>query len=205
MRLRLAVVLALVLGVSSSAFAQPMIEYKAIGGVGFGTLSFDDEGESEFFDGARTGFIIGGGGSFPVGNTVSIGVELLYNQKGAKGSEVGEEATIKLDYIEIPIVVNFPFAAGNTRPFVYGGFAPAFAVSRKVEFEEDGFEGENDLDDELKSFDNSLVLGGGVRFGQMAAEVRYNLGLQNIADDDELGDVKTRQFSILFSYFFGGN
>ena len=206
MRFRLAVVLALVLGLfSTPAFAQ--LEYGVKAGIGFGTVSFDDEFLSEFYDGSRTGFIVGGGVNVPVNEMFFVGVELLYNQKGASGSESGIEGTAKLDYIEIPILATFPFAAGNTRPFVYGGFAPAFAVSRKEVTEIEGLgEDESNLDEEVKSFDNSLVLGGGVRFGQMAVEARYNLGLQNINDTEStVGDAKTRQFSILFSYFFGGN
>jgi hypothetical protein len=203
-KLRIAVLLALALGLfSSSAFAQPALEYKAIGGIGFGTMSFDDDSDSEFFDGQRTGLIIGGGVEIPAGNVIVIGVELLYNQKGASGSIPDFEQTLKLDYIEIPILVKYPFnIGGNYRPFVYGGFAPAFNVSAKSDETDFGEDFEVDLDDQVKGFDNSFVLGGGVRFGQMAAEVRYNLGVQNIAEEGD--DVKTRQFSILFSYMFGG-
>ena len=86
MKLRIAV-LTLALGLfSSTAFAQPMLDYKAIGGIGFGTLSFDDDSDSEFFDGQRTGLIIGGGVDIPAGNVIVIGIEVLYNQKGASGS-----------------------------------------------------------------------------------------------------------------------
>jgi hypothetical protein len=177
------------------------------GGIGFATLSFDNADFSEFFDGSRTGLIIGGGVDIPAGNVIVIGVDLLYNQKGASGSDVDEDLTLKLDYIEIPILIKYPFSVGgNVQPFVYGGFSPAFAVSRKVEGTEDGEDVDFDVDDDVKSFDNSFVLGGGVRFGQMAVEARYNLGIQNIRDDasdDIEGDMKTRQFALLFSYIFG--
>ena len=207
MKLRVAVLLALALGLfSSSAFAQPMLEYKGLVGIGFGTASFDEDFLSEFYDGQRTGLIIGGGVDIPAGNTIVIGVEVLYNQKGASGSDGGFDNTIKLDYIEIPILVKYPFSTGgNVQPFAYAGVAPAFNVSAKELSEFEGVEDEGDLDDEVKSFDNSFVFGGGVRFGQMAVEARYNLGVQNINDsEDTPGDLKTRQFSILFSYFFGG-
>jgi hypothetical protein len=113
------------------------------------------------------------------------------------------DVTTKLDFFEIPILAKFPIRTMSTvRPFVYAGIAPGFKVSANQKAKALGFEEENDLDDETEAMDVPLVFGGGVQFGSIGIEARYNLGLMNLNKDDEEGSVKTRQFAILASFSF---
>jgi Outer membrane protein beta-barrel domain len=162
---------------------------------------------------SRTGLIIGGFVDVPVNNLFSVTIEGLYNQKGATGTFSAEgitiDSSVKVDYFEIPILAKFPInTMSNVRPFVYGGIAPAFRTGGKFRSEVTGafedVEEDNDLDDDLESMDVSFVFGGGVQFGRIGIEARYNLGLMEInkPNDEEVGSIKTRQFAILASFSF---
>ena len=196
MRLRVIVVVALVLGIFSvPAFAQ--IETGVKGGVGFASVSSEIDELEELLPDSRTGIIFGAFVEVPFTNWFSLVVEGLYNQKGAKG----EFQTVKYDVFEIPFLLNVPINTNsNIRPFVYGGVAPAFRLSSKVEFESGG---EEDLDDELKGSDVSVVFGGGVKFGLFGVEARYNLGVTDVNEESfSEGSIKSRQFAILGSITF---
>ena len=208
MRLRLAVVLALVLGFSSAAFAQPMISYGVTAGWSLASLSADDEELSEALSDTRQGVDIGGFVEIPINNMMSLVVAGKYAQKVAKGCFTGEEGTnvdttVKLDYIDVPILANFPInMMSSVRPFVYVGGVPAFRVSGKQTFEGGGIEQEEDLDDDVKSFDFGLMFGGGIQFGgRYAVAADYNLGLMNVSEDDDEG-VKNRQLVFRFIMSF---
>jgi hypothetical protein len=179
------------------------------GGIGFASISAEDDELQDFLDGTRTGLIIGGFVDVPVNDLFSVVIEGLYNQKGATGSFTEDDGTpfdntLKLDYFEIPILAKFPINTNTTvRPFVYAGIAPAFKTSAKAISEGPGGEDEEDLEEDVEAMDVPLVFGGGVQFGRIGIEARYNLGLMNInKQSDEEGTVKTRQFAILASFSF---
>jgi opacity protein-like surface antigen len=207
MKLRIVSLVALILAFfTASASAQTSGGLK--GGVGFASISAENEEITEFFTDSRTGFIVGGFVDVPVSDRFTFVIEGLYSQKGAKStfSEQGfsVNSTAKVDYIEIPILANFPFnRTARVHPFVYGGVAPAFKVSAKMVSEFGTEEDEEDLDDEIESMDLGLVFGGGVRFGLFAIEARYNLGLMNLnTESDNDGSIKSRQIAILGSFYF---
>jgi hypothetical protein len=209
MRLRIAAVLILMLALfSGSASAQVNTTGGVKGGIGFASISAEDEELEDILSDSRTGLIVGGFVEIPLNDMFSFMIEGLYSQKGATGSfsedGITVDSTAKVDYIEIPILAKDQFnAMSNVRPFVYGGVAPAFKASAKQVVEFLGEEIEEDLDDEIESMDLGLVFGGGVQFGLFAIEARYNLGLLNInSEDDDEGSVKSRQIAILASFYF---
>jgi hypothetical protein len=193
---------------SSLAFAQADLAVGVKGGGGFSSISAEDQELQDSLSDSRTGLIIGGFVDVPVNDLFSVMVEGLYSQKGASGSFTENgfsvDSTAKVDYFELPILAKFRIKTmSDVRPFVYAGIAPAFNVSAKAVAEFEGQTEEDDLDDEVKGFDFPLVFGGGVQFGSIAIEARYNLGLPNINEEsDEDGTIKTRQFAILASFSF---
>ena len=134
-------------------------------------------------------------------------VEGLYSQKGAKSSASEDgftfEQTIKLDYIEIPVLGNFTAASNDRMSFhVLAGPSFGFNVGAKSKskevFDGEEFEEEVDIDDDVKSADVGFIIGAAVRTGQLIFDARYNFGLMNILDEeveDEAETVKTRTFS----------
>jgi len=207
MKLRIALLLVLMVAFfSGSASAQ--VNGGAKGGIGIASISAEDQEFEDIFSDVRTGVIVGGFVDIPVSDMFSLVIEGLYSQKGAKGTfsdnGLSVDSTVKVDYVEIPILANFPFnRKTKVHPFVYGGVAPAFRTSAKSVAT---FEGEeiqqDDLDDEVESMDLGLVFGGGVRLGRLAIEARYNLGVMNINSAGDEGSINTRQIAILGSFYF---
>ena len=195
-----AVLLAVVALAASPAYAQVTGGIKV--GVNFADIKYeDDEGEQEFD--RRTGLAVGGFVDVPVAPAVSFQPEILYSQKGAKFTDDfdGTEFTLKYDVIQIPLLAKLNFGGDSAaRGFIVVG--PAFSFNTKANIEdEDGTE-VDDLEDEVEKVDFSGIIGAGVQFGMGMVEVRYDHGFRNI-DAEDLADIKTRTFSVLFGVGWG--
>jgi hypothetical protein len=195
----------------STASAQPMISYGVTAGWGLASISAEDDELNDALSDMRNGLDIGGFVEVPVNDMFSVVIAGKYAQKGAKGTftedGISFDSTVKVDYIDIPILANFPInTMGSFRPFIYAGGVPAFKVSAKSVAEFEGEEFEEDLDDEVKSFDFGLMFGGGVQFGgRYGVAVDYNLGLLNVnEEEDEEGTIKSRQLVVRFIVSFTG-
>jgi hypothetical protein len=186
---------------SGPAFAQGVSGGIKVG-VGFAKLTADNEDDVPLE--TRRGILVGGFVDVPVHDYLSIVIEALFAQKGGQDSGDGSVLTTQLDYLEFPVLVNVPFDTMTAvRPFVYAGIAPAFKTSAVFKAEFVGEEAELDIDDEFAAADVGLVFGGGVRFGMVAVEGRYNQGLLNISDIDTADSIKNRQAAVLVSIRFG--
>jgi len=124
------------------------------------------------------------------------------------------------EYPDVPVNKNHVFL-DNTYPSIVRDSwvvlkdedeARAYQVSKATEVSKSDFtlsakvkEGseEHDLkeNDEVESFLFSWIFGFGVHAGPVTIEARYDLGLTNIAKDDE-DTVKARTFSVLFGFGF---
>jgi hypothetical protein len=159
-----------------------------------GDVSFDN----------KTGLV---GGLFvvvPANQRFALQAEALFSQKGAKAEEEGATATITLNTLDVPILARIASAPTNGTSFhLFAGPSFNFKLSAKQKFEFDGEEEEEDLDDEVKSFETALVVGAGVEFGRLVLDGRYSWGLTNLnAEDEEDVKVKTRVFSIMVGIRF---
>jgi hypothetical protein len=196
---------AMMVAAASPTYAQgPAFGVKA--GVTFADLSIEpgeDEDEDELADilGNKTGFVVGGFVEVPVAPQFSLAPEVLFVQKGAKGDVGSGSVTLTADQIQVPVLLKANLSAGSVRPFVTVGPAFGFKVSSK--FKVEGVAGEADFEednDDIEPVEFSLVFGGGVKFGKASVEARYDLGLNDLVEDE--GEAKTRTFSILFGYAF---
>jgi hypothetical protein len=194
-----AILLAIVALAASPTYAQVTAGVKI--GVNFADISIeDDEGEQDNID-KRTGLAVGAFVDVPLSPMFSFQPEFLYSQKGAKFEDFDEEVTIKYDVIQIPLLAKFNFGVQDApvRGFIVAGPAFSFATKRELDAEDDLFD--EDLDDEVESFDFSGVIGAGVQFGMATVELRYDHGFRNL-DSEDLADIKSRTFSILFGIGF---
>ncbi|OUR91064.1 hypothetical protein A9Q87_11345 [Flavobacteriales bacterium 34_180_T64] len=166
----------------SNANAQE-VKFGAKAGVNFATLGGDDTDGIE----STTSFHVGGVANIGVSDKFSVQPEIVYSSQGA--SEGGFD--LKLDYINVPIMAKYEVADGFS---LEAGPQIGFLMSAD-------FEG-TDVKDSFKSTDFSAGLGlayemeSGLNFA-----ARYNLGLGNIAEEDE-GDLKNNVFQISVGYFF---
>jgi Outer membrane protein beta-barrel domain len=173
------------------------------GGVNFANLNFDP-GDDLVDSKSRTGLVAGVFVTLPVGTNFDVQPEFLYSQKGNKFSEGGFEERTLIDYAEIPILFRYRTAEVNQGAFVlFGGPSLAFKVSAKAKAEFDGQEEEEDLDDEVESFDFGLVVGAGFEMGRFTIDGRYTWGLTNIspAASEDLS-VKNKVFAVMVGVRF---
>ena len=168
--------------------------------------------------GSRTGFV--GGGYFQADFSKSLGVRVegLYFMKGASADSAGIEATVKLDYIEFPVllVANIPVSE-TARLSVFGG--PTFGFNSKAEVEASAFglSGTLDIGDAVKSFEFGLTFGAGLSFDVgsviLGLDGRYGFSMSTIADEDFVdqsgatnvgtdADVKNQGFAFMASLGF---
>ncbi len=146
------------------------------GGLTLANISGDDTDDLD----SRTGFMIGGFMAIPVSPAISFQPEVFYAQKGAKFDLGGTDVTIKLDYIDIPILFKYTIAGESATPYFL--FGPSIGINVTSEFSSD--DASVDIGDFITSTDFGLVFGVGVNIQKFLMEVRYDLGLSNIWDID---------------------
>jgi opacity protein-like surface antigen len=156
------------------------------------------------------GFHVGGFAEFKLSEKFAIQPELLYSAQGAKIEESFEdesfESKLSLGYLNIPVMAKFYVAEGFS---LEAGPQIGFLLSAKSKWEET-FEGETvsgdtDVKDAYKSIDFGVNFGAGYNFTEnLSAGVRYNLGLSNIAENEDGDDFKLTNnvFSISIGYKF---
>ena len=165
------------------------INFGAKAGVNFASITGDDVDDLE----SRTSLHIGIVTEFVISDTFSFQPELLYSTQGATDSGDGWEETLKLDYINLPLMAKYYVSEGFS---LEAGPQIGFLLNAEWDWEEDGDSGSEDIKDEVKGIDFGVNLGvgykmeSGLNFG-----ARYNLGLSDINDIDE-GDFDEGDFSI---------
>lgn len=162
-----------------------------IGGVNLANLTTDEEGMEPK---NLTAFGVGGVLDFAVGENMSLCLEPMYLQKGAKLDMTEEgipiEAKIKAAYIEIPVFLKLYLGSGDTRPYVMAGPTVGYLMSANMEMSAMGIDVEVDIKDILKSIDFGVGFGGGVSFpmgrNTLFVEGRYTLGIADVFEGGEV-------------------
>lgn len=160
-------------------------------GLNLANLSGDVDNNS-----SRLSFQVGGFAEFKLSDKFAIQPELLYSAQGTK-LDVGasEDVVLALDYINIPVMAKY-FATEKLSLEV--GPQIGFLTSAKAKFDGES----EDIKDGLKSTDFGVNFGLGYNFTEnISAGLRYNLGLSNIADDDN-ADLKNGVFALSVGYKF---
>jgi len=161
-----------VAGLSSFARAQDL-SFGVKAGLNMANLTDESAGESYKM---KTGVALGGFAVYGINDNLSIQPELLYTQKGMEWEDPTASAKVKLDYIEIPVLVKYSIESdGSASPFIFAGPAISFLVSAKID--------STDFKEYMKSTDIGLVLGGGVEFESgISIDLRYDMGMTKVWD-----------------------
>ncbi|HEY4303753.1 MAG TPA: porin family protein [Gemmatimonadaceae bacterium] len=161
--------------------------FEIMAGANFAKLAGDGDDSD-----TRTGFVGGIGFIKPLAPGWAFQPEVAFSMKGGEGNDAGTSSTLKLDYIEVPILFRYEFASGRpagggVSPFINFGGAPEFNISCSVEASSGSASVNSDCGNGIKTFDFGLVGGAGLAFHSMGREltvgVRYTHGLSDIADD----------------------
>lgn len=185
MKKTLIIVLLSVTGYGAYAQAQVAIGLKA--GVNLSKLNTDDA------DANTSNITAFHGGAFALFKLTKIGIqpELLFSQQGSRVEDIsGDLQDLKMSYMTIPVMVKF---------YLAGGFnlqaGPQFGFLNSAEFDGD------DIKSSFKNSDISANLGiaWDAPFG-LVLDARYNIGLSDISDDTNLGELKSGVFQFSLGY-----
>lgn len=187
---------------SGAALAQtPDVKIGAKAGLNISNVSDIDDSKS------KTGFHVGAVAEIFINEKFSIQPELLYSTQGAKASQketfMGQtfklESTLKLDYINIPIMAKYYIIDGLS---VQAGPQIGFLVKAETK---DKFQGESEttnVKSETQKVDFGLNFGAGYELPMgLFFDARYNLGLTKINKEGD-NSLKNGVFQISVGYKF---
>lgn len=143
----------------------------------------------------RVGAVAGAEFEYQVSDIFSLSAGALYSMQGCKGEVEGIDATVKLDYLNIPILANVYVAKGLA---VKLGIQPGFNVTSKVSAENGGTKVSTELDG-IESVDFSIPIGLSYEINNFVIDGRYNLGVSKIMDGS---DSKNSVFQLTLGYKF---
>lgn len=162
------------------------------GGLNLSTLYIDDVKDEN----VRVGFSAGIFSQLPITENFAIQPELNFSTKGSKATYDNVifqgESKFNLSYLDLPVLATFKL--GDDADIHVG---PYFGYLVGVSTSSDGTFGETytELDrDDYQKWDYGLAAGIALNFHPMSIGVRYNYGLNKIADSDnaqdQIGDAK---------------
>jgi len=177
----------LVFMITASMHAQD-ISFGAKAGANFASISGD---LTDNIDG-RTSFNVGAVASIGVSEKFSIQPELVYSAQGGTANIEGQDFTIKLDYINVPVLADFNIVKGLS---IQAGPQIGFNITSEVDTD-----GEGSSEIETESIEFSLAAGAQYRLDQgLFFQARYGLG---ITDTSDILSRKNNVFSLSIGYFF---
>lgn len=168
------------------------------GGLNLSSLSTDGNSDKNLNPGFHAGVFT----KIPLSESLSIQPELLYSGKGIKlnfdESAVADgEAKFNLNYVDLPVKLVFNLAEDFS--FEVGPYV-SYLLGANVDTDGEVFgadiSSEDELDrDHFNTFDYGFTAGLGFDFDPMIVGFNYNLGLKQVADDDDvsydlIGDAK---------------
>lgn len=148
----------------------------------------------------RVALAIGSELEYQIRDKFSVAAGVLYSMQGYKVSgEIDYEPanlTIKLDYINLPIVFNAYVYKGLALKF---GVQPGFNISSKITASTDDYSSTGPLGMDVKTFDLSFPVGLSyeTKWG-LVFDARYNIGVTN-AYDEQIYNANTNTFEDVFS------
>jgi len=171
-------------------------------GINLATMTNDNDAK------IRIGLVAGAELEYQVSPLLSVSAGALYSQQGADANSQGMNGTVKMDYINIPILANYYVAKGLA---IKVGIQPGFLVNDKVKVSANGVTAEVGLkeayqaagiDVDISSLDFAIPLGISYEFNHVVLDARYNLSVAKaISANGE--STKHSVFQITLGYKFG--
>ena len=198
--------LALALCLSTTMFAQIGVGIRA--GATFSNVNFDAEGLDIQYD-SRTGFVVGVPVEVRLPGPLGLQVELNYSQFGSKfEQDLGTLGNINVEsvsnYLNIPVLLKVGKVGESFELSALAGPSFGYALTAKTI--------SNDVEEDVEWTDEDVrsnigfVLGaqGGLPVGpgKVTLDARYNLGLNDLDDQDEDVKITNRQFQVALGYMW---
>jgi hypothetical protein len=138
----------------------------------------------------------------------TIQPEALYVRMGTRiEADASNWVEERIETIQVPVLLKINVIPGPISPMIYAGPYAAFRLSAKEIITDNGVSTTYDIKEDTKSSDFGVVFGGGIELKlvavKLSAEVRYNLGLANVAVDPAPGfSVKNKILMVLVGIGF---
>jgi len=184
-----AIMIALYVLCTGTAFGQMKIKVGATAGFNFATLIVDEE----VWD-LKAGFRGGAIADLGLNKYFSIVPELIFSQKGWKKFGEGEEKGITqigtVNYVEMPVNFAVKFKlGGDVKLTLLPGLYAGYAISGKTKLSEKGVGMQTEKIPIGKGFDDynpldiGLDLGLGLEINSIIIRAQYHAGLKNVSND----------------------
>lgn len=163
----------------------------------------------------RCGLVIGADAEYPVDDILGISIGAFYSQQGVKGDyydevngvDVNGDVTIRMDYINVPVLANFHVFKGLA---VEVGLQPGFKVNSQCKVSANGKSATFDLGElfeaagtyaDIKSIDLSIPVGISYVTSNIKFDVRYNFGVSKaLSVDGESARNSVFQFTVGYKF-----
>ena len=144
----------------------------------------------------KAGLVTGLELNYQINRLISLSFGGLYSQQGGKQSINGTDVTLKLDYFNIPLLINFYVTKGLA---FKTGLQPGFLVNDKACVKRNGTSLEMSVEQfihlvpqysnvELRKFDVAIPIGVSYEFSNVMLDARYCPGLVKILSDAPSSD-----------------
>lgn len=136
-----------------------------------------------------------------INENVGLQVEALAAQRGAADDSPSADATFRLTYLDIPVLLRFgPTSTNDTHFHVFTGPVPGFRLKADLKDKTSGVS--VDLKENTNAFDFGWTAGAGVERGAWSADLRYTMGFTNLNDDEGGAEFKNRSAALKIGYRF---
>jgi hypothetical protein len=197
------IILVLVAVFVTANLAQAQFSLGARAGFNLTNMSMKFDGEkADPKPDFKPGFQVGVVGEYAFGS-LALQPAILFATQGYKMGEGDYKVTTNLNYLQVPINVQYKYGLGGVSLLGQAGPYLGYAFSGKAKMGDESSDIEfGSEDNEMKAFDFGVGLGLGVEFlSKMQATVGYNIGLANLANADKV-TTKNNGLAITFTYMF---
>lgn len=158
----------------------------------------------------KAGFVGGVEAEYHFNSLVGLSFGANYSQEGVKfdKSDLGliDDLTFKMNYINVPVLVNFYVADGlAVKAGVQAGFKASAKAKCVNEVDMDGAWLDNKIQFKAKSTNISIPIGVSYEFSNICLDARYNIGVSDLYTGEGTGftgSAKGQVFQLTLGYKF---
>lgn len=182
---------------SLTAAQSQNVRFGAKAGVNFSSVNGDD------FDEAKgvTGFQVGAVAKIGINELLAIQPEILFSAQGYSVDFPGDDVSVRLGYVNLPIMADFTIAEGLS---LQGGPQIGFNVVSGYKYDGDDNEDFEEVEG-IKTLDLGVGIGAQYILPiNLFFQARYVIGLSDVYDDIEgyKPEGKNSVLSLSVGYFF---
>ena len=194
------------LATSLCAFAQNGVgQWSFMPKAGFNLATITNDSEAKI----RPALTVGGEFGYVASPKMALSFGAMYSQQGCKAKFQGIDGTIKMDYINIPVIASY---RATDKLAIKIGLQPGFMINDKVKICGNGVSAEVGLEESYRSagldvtvnkLDLSIPIGISYDFDNVQLEFRYNAGITNAMTAEGGYSTKNSVFQFTIGYKLG--